>query len=256
MLSLTILSIVSTKPTKKMRQFAIDIGNTFCKIGFFENDILTEVRNHLRIGEARTIIETYEPQSIAIVDVTDQALLLCQNLSFSPKILHLQHTTPLPIRNLYGTPETLGMDRLAAVLGARSLRPSENHLVIDAGTCITYDFITQNGDYQGGSISLGLQMRLKALAHFTQKLPLVDFSFEQEKPNLVGKTTQTAILSGVINGLLAEIEGVMSQYEQQFGTFQTWFCGGDATFLAKNIKKTIQIRPTLLLEGLYSLMKL
>lgn len=237
-------------------QFAIDIGNTFCKIGFFENDILTELRNHLQIEEARKMIETYKPESIAIVDVRDKAPFLFQNLSFSPKILHLRHTTPLPIRNLYHTPETLGMDRLAAVLGARHLQASESHLVIDAGTCITYDFITQNGDYQGGSISLGLQMRLKALAHFTQKLPFVEFSFEQEKPELVGKSTRTAMLSGVINGLLAEIEGIMNGYEQQFGTFQTWFCGGDATFLAKNIKKPSQVRPTLLLEGLHSLMKL
>ena len=236
-------------------QFAIDIGNTFCKIGFFENDILTEVRNHLQIEEARKLLETYQPEAVAIVDVTDKSPLLFQNLSFSPRILHLRHTTPLPIRNLYGTPETLGMDRLAAVLGAYSLQPSENHLVIDAGTCITYDFITQNGDYQGGSISLGLQMRLKALAHFTQKLPLVEFLGEEEKPDWIGKSTRAAILSGVINGLLAEIDGFMNYYESHFGTFQTWFCGGDAAFLAKNIKKESQVRPTLLLEGLHNLMK-
>ena len=154
-------------------------------------------------------------------------------------VVVLDENTPLPITNAYKTPKTLGKDRLAAVIGAYFLNENSLHqptLVIDAGTCITYDFINTNleqkkGIYKGGSISLGLQMRFKSLHHFTANLPL--FEPKETLPTPVGQTTEEAMQSGVQFGLMAEIKGIIDFYQYQNNELNVVVCGGDATHLKK-----------------------
>jgi type III pantothenate kinase len=153
-----------------------------------------------------------------------------------------------PFSIAYETPKTLGTDRLAAVAGACFLFPQRAFLCIDAGTCITYDFLDSSGVYQGGAISPGLQMRLKALNHFTGRLPLVNF--EGEKPELIGKSTQKSILSGAVNGFLAEIRATVQDYQEQFGKdLLIVVTGGDAEFICKSAGEFFY-EPDLLLIGL------
>ena len=160
-------------------------------------------------------------------------------------IIVLDENTPLPIQNKYKTPKTLGKDRLAAVIGAYFLDreiKKQPTLVIDAGTCITFDFIDihkSEGIYEGGSISLGLQMRFKALNRFTSKLPLLELS--ENLPTPIGTTTQEAIQSGVQFGLLSEIKGIIDFYQNQINEndkelhtkLNIVICGGDAAILKK-----------------------
>jgi type III pantothenate kinase len=161
--------------------------------------------------------------------------------------LQLDHQTPLPIKNAYGTPETLGKDRLAAIVGARQLYPGENCLVIDAGTCITYDLLRADGVYLGGNISPGLAMRFKAMHAFTARLPLVE---QGEIKDPIGQSTETAMRNGGQLGTVLEIEGFIRLFSDQFGSLRVIFTGGDADFFAKVLKIEIFVNPDLVLRGL------
>ena len=162
--------------------------------------------------------------------------------------LNLDASTPLPIQNLYGTPKTLGKDRLAAVVGANELFPNQNCLVIDAGTCTTYDLIDAKGNYLGGNITPGLKMRYKAMQHFTAKLPLVD------KPetfaNGIGNNTVAAMELGGGLGNVLEMEGWIRYFNQQFEGINTTLTGGDAEYFAKRLKTKIFAHSNLVLIGL------
>jgi type III pantothenate kinase len=162
-------------------------------------------------------------------------------------VLLVNGQTPLPFTNLYKTPQTLGIDRIAAVAGAQFLFPQKNGLVIDAGTCITYDAISSNGEYKGGAISLGLTLRLRALHEFTNKLPLIEPRWPM---NLEGNSTEESILAGVCVGLIDEINGKIQRYEQQYSELQVILTGGDADFLGKHLKSNIFAAPLLVLLGL------
>jgi type III pantothenate kinase len=156
-----------------------------------------------------------------------------------------QTATPLTIN--YKTPETLGPDRLAASIGATILFPNKNVLVVNMGTCITYDITTAKKEYMGGKISPGAQMRLKALHTFTAKLPLVELtSFN----NNIGQSTNDSILAGVFNGVLYEIEGTIDALSKRYSNLQTLLSGGDAPLFVKAIKKPIFTEPFLVLKGL------
>jgi type III pantothenate kinase len=144
------------------------------------------------------------------------------------------------------------MDRLAAVIGAYSLRPKQNCIVIDAGSCITYDFISAKGEYLGGSISLGLRMRFRALHEFTAKLPLLEPTNDLDI-EYIGKSTEHAIQSGVINGFLHEINNIIDHHEFLNGVGNVLICGGDADFIAQRIDRNSEIVQTLLLQGLNEL---
>lgn len=268
---------------------ALDFGNTTLKVALFEKETLLEVRYDLSKQEIENWIEQIQAttfgnlEGIMISSVRKKEELesyfgeeLEKILKFSPNskkiatetkpiaVLILDENTKLPIQNQYKTPKTLGKDRLAAVIGAYFLEkqtPKQPTLVIDAGTCITFDFIdteidteiytikntttiNQNqslGIYKGGSISLGLQMRFKALNHFTAKLPLVETN--PELPSPIGTSTQEAIQSGVQFGLMAEIKGIIDFYQHQINLtnkenktakkLNVVLCGGDASILEK-----------------------
>jgi type III pantothenate kinase len=156
--------------------------------------------------------------------------------------------TKIPLINLYQSASTLGSDRLAASVGAYFLYPNANVLVIDAGTCIKYNFTNSKNEYLGGGISPGIRMKLKALQTFTSKLPLVEANFSYNE--LVGNNTQNSILSGVLNGSVAEIDGIISQYKLQFTDIICVLTGGDSEYLAKRLKNSIFAHQNLVIKGL------
>jgi type III pantothenate kinase len=159
------------------------------------------------------------------------------------KLIHFTHKTAIPLKNLYGTPETLGCDRLAAAVGASALFPATNCMIIDCGTAITIDFVGQGGEFLGGNISPGLQTRFNALHTATGKLPLGQFT---DAPQAIGTSTDTAIAAGVLQGARYEIEG----YIEQNAPSNIIFTGGDALFFAKHIKSSIFVVFNLILTGL------
>jgi type III pantothenate kinase len=156
--------------------------------------------------------------------------------------------SPLPIRLQYSTPETLGMDRVVGVIGAAALTGGRPTLSIDAGTAVTYDFLSQEGAFLGGGISPGMRMRFRALDEFTAALPLVS---AEGALQLVGDSTEMAIRSGVVNGLASEIDGVVDRYRAQFGPdVQAVLTGGDAEFLGNQLKNINFVDPQILLVGI------
>ena len=229
----------------------VDIGNTRSKYAVFDQDKLVAngVLKKMSITAIRKIEKEYPLiQRIIVSTVTllDEKLTL-EIQKNAKKYLLLDHKTAIPIQNKYETPKTLGKDRLSAVIGAHAMFPVKNCLVIDAGTCIKYDFISSKGVYRGGSISPGVQMRLKAMHHFTAKLPLVEAS---ENDEFIGKNTREAILSGAQHGALAEIKGMIATYIQKYGRIKVIITGGDAIFFANRMKRRIFVSPNLVLIGL------
>ena len=161
--------------------------------------------------------------------------------------------TPLPIKNLYKTPQTLGKDRLAAAVAGHMRFSTDPVLVVNAGSCITFDVINEKGEYLGGSISPGIQMRFRALHTFTGKLPLIT---GKNLVALTGTTTGDSILSGVINGSLSEVEGIIAQYLQKYKNLHVILSGGDMKYFDTRLKiKTFAI-PNIVTEGLYQILEL
>lgn len=164
----------------------------------------------------------------------------------------LDHATDLPIEILYETPKTLGRDRIAVVVAAQHLFPNKNSLVVNAGTCITYDFITVDKKYLGGSIAPGMRMRFNAMHTFTDRLPLVE---PIETPSFIGTTTNTSMITGVVEGCIAEIEGRIQQYRHEFGDLQGIITGGDGSFFGNKMKNKIFVHPNLLPIGLNAILE-
>lgn len=229
----------------------VDSGNSAAKVGIFKDEKLMEKLTFYSVEELERFILRTEFTNLMISSVKSDADLIASWGSKAEKRFNLTRQLPVPVNNLYNTPETLGMDRLAGVCGAKQLFPGRNSLVIDAGTCITYDFIDEAGNYHGGGISPGLSMRFKAVHTFTAKLPLVSPKAGVE---LIGKNTETSIQSGVINGLLAEIEGIISQYSEKFPHLTVILCGGDSGFFENQLKASIFASPELVLIGLNSIL--
>ena len=235
-----------------MQNLIIDVGNTNIKFGIFQDTELKQqgILPDLAALEKLAAENNFENLAISTVSITAEEVL--KTVAIPGKKVVLTHETKLPVNNLYETPETLGKDRLAAVLGAAFLYPETDCLVIDAGTCITYDFLDAKGNYHGGMITPGLNMKFRAMHTFTSRLPLLEQpSFA---PELSGKTTAQAMQSGVYNGTLAEAEGIIKRYENQSESLVTLLCGGDAAFFETNLKGRIFAIPELVLIGLNSLL--
>lgn len=230
----------------------LDLGNTFGKIAVCEGNKVIESIGYQKItskeieyfktcyGELRgAIVCSVVNHSREIVDYLDNLFEIC---------IELNSSTPLPVINKYQTPETLGYDRIAAVVGAYTIFPGMNVLVVDAGSAITYDVVTAEGAYVGGNIAPGLEMRFKALNKFTNKLPFLEA--QQDMVNLIGASTNEAIQSGVINGILFEIEGFIASIMQEYPKLQVVLTGGDAKFFEKKLKNSIFVNLNLNLIGL------
>ncbi|MGB0176022.1 MAG: type III pantothenate kinase, partial [Owenweeksia sp.] len=161
--------------------------------------------------------------------------------------LSLDPNSPMPFENAYKTPKTLGKDRLALAAAAIFSYPSKDCLVIDAGTCVTYDFMDSSGIYHGGGISPGLRMRLQALPHFTSRLPLVEY---KEGFDLTGDSTETSILSGTVGGLKREVRGTIEAYQSRYPSMVTVITGGDMNLFDDLLKNSIFAPPDFLITGL------
>jgi type III pantothenate kinase len=229
---------------------AIDVGNTRVKIAVFEKDKLVElfVFNKTKIlSEIKDILKKHEISTgimSNVASISDSKLKKIKNLV---QIHIISSLTEVPFKNLYKTPETLGVDRIALVAGAVSQFSGHNVLVIDAGTCITFDFVNSEGKYIGGAISPGLKMRFNSLNHFTANLPLLE---KDDLIDFIGKNTKESMNSGVINGVIQEIDGVINQYKKKFLDLTVVLTGGDTNFLAKQLKSSIFANQNLLLHGL------
>lgn len=233
-----------------MLNIAVDIGNTRTKIGLFENDELVE-KWTWEGWSPEAFLQLATNQSAENIILSSVAGLMPAHLEQQAAAhffyLPLNHQTPLPFKNFYRTPQTLGIDRLAAVAGALALFPAQHCLVIDAGTCITYEMLTAQGDYLGGNIAPGVAMRLKAMHAFTAKLPEVNTG---ETENWVGYSTESALRNGAQWGTAFEIEGAIARLQQEFSPLTVILTGGDAIFLAKMLKSQIFVLPDLVLIGL------
>lgn len=234
----------------------IDIGNTLTKTALFKGDELTSFSSFEKISPdavERILAINTSVKSIILSSVAEYDKSITDNLASQYKVIELTHQTKLPIENLYGTPETLGKDRLAAAVGANSSFRFQNVLSIDAGTCIKYDFVNAKNQYLGGAISPGIEMRFKALNQFTDKLPLINYKHFDK---LIGQNTEESLLSGVMNGIAEEVKGLIQRYEQQYPDLKVVFTGGYVKFFEKifNIgtkgKSNIFADPFLVLKGL------
>lgn len=238
-----------------MVNLAIDRGNSAIKTGIFDNNILIASESFRDdISRITTCFEHYSIDNVIISSVVKDDDLTLRTLAepYVNKVLILDDQTLLPFKNHYHTPQTLGKDRLAGVAGAQWLFPGENVLLVDAGTAITYDLILNGTDYMGGDIAPGLEMRLKALHHFTSSLPLVQKTDEIVFP---GKNTHEAISSGAYNGMIFEIEGYRTLCKEKYNSVTTILTGGDTEFLVKKLKKPIFADYNLVLKGLNRIME-
>jgi type III pantothenate kinase len=227
----------------------IDIGNTRIKLAVFDGSTLISSEILTNLDELFITKKDFSLYKHAIISS------VVNNLdSFYAKISNEIHTiifnaaTKLPIANNYQSVSTLGSDRLAAAVGAHYLYPNSNKLVIDAGTCIKYNFINDKNEFLGGGISPGLKMKFTALNLHTSKLPLV--SFTDSEIELIGNNTENSILSGVLNGSVAEIDGTINSYKAKFPDTLILLTGGDCDFFAKRLKNSIFAHQNLVLKGL------
>jgi type III pantothenate kinase len=228
----------------------IDIGNSSVKTGCFNKGKLVSstVEENLTTQKAGDLIQRFQVQNCIVSTVRDPDGPLMEYLQGNvSNFVELSHATPVPFTNLYRTPEQLGKDRIAAAAGAYSAFPGSNTLIIDMGTAITIDFLTAGGEYLGGNISPGLEMRFRALHSFTSRLPLLEKDGSSADP---GTDTRSAIISGVQKGVLYEIQGYIDHFTGKYSALHVILTGGDADFFADRLKKPIFVVPYLVLSGL------
>ncbi|HSG67755.1 MAG TPA: type III pantothenate kinase [Bacteroidales bacterium] len=231
-------------------KLVIDVGNTLTKLAVFEGSDMLYIHNSDHPDKA-AIDEVFQKFEGIRTVIVGSVRHLPENLHelFPEKVrLHiLSSASRLPVSLDYDTPETLGTDRIAAVVAANHLFPGKNVLVIESGTCITYDLIDAGGVYRGGSISPGMGMRFKALNTFTDKLPLINPTREAA---LTGKSTETSIQSGVINGMVAEMKGIIADYQGIYDNLTIILSGGNLDYFDKNLKNNIFAVPNIVITGL------
>ncbi len=218
----------------------VDVGNTLIKIAVFERNKQVERRTYEQLDGVALdeLLKAWPEVERAIVGSTGgEATYYCDLLrSRSIACMEFTATTPVPIKNTYRSPATLGVDRLAAAVGAVEVAPGKNVMIVDCGTALTVDFVTADGTYRGGVISPGMQMRFRALHDFTARLPLCAATDVVEP---YGDTTTSCIEQGVMNGMAYEIEGYMKRFEQENQKTCIFFTGGAANFFEKRIKNAI-----------------
>ena len=199
-------------------------------------------------AEVERLFDLYEITDSIISSVVNVEAAIVNTLHRrSQHFVLFDHNTPVPIINTYESPQTLGQDRLAAAVGAKTLCPNENLLIIDVGSAITYDFVTEKGEYFGGNIAPGLKMRFTILQRMTKKLPLVETD-ENELIPLFGKNTRDAIAAGVIRGVAYEVKGYMRTLSEKVPHFKTFLTGGNAPYILRNVRSSKTEKRELLFE--------
>ncbi len=254
MVCLWFLQVSDTLNTSSKVNLVIDIGNTRTKIAVFSSSELIhlEIFDVFGIMKARQIIKMFGINKCILSNsgnVSDKLLLL---LSALDQFIHFEKDTPTPIINEYETKVTLGKDRLAGAVGTLHYYPKGRTLKVDLGTCITMDFVNEHLEFVGGNISPGINMRLKAMHHFTAKLPLVQVEVNE---GLFGKSTTTALQNGAVKGAFFEIESFIHRVREEFGIINVILTGGDAILFEKYTKNEIFVAPNLVLEGLNEILK-
>lgn len=234
----------------------IDQGNTSTKYAVVDGDgniSFKKTADDFDIGMVREFLAQNPGGNVLVSSVKkDYAEMKALPGMDAGNIIFFDDSCRLPLTNLYTTPKTLGKDRLAGVCGAMALFPRQNCLVIDAGTCITYDFIDGERNYHGGSISPGLNMRFKAMHEFTGKLPLANAEWPGD---FTGNSTLTSLQTGVAYGMINEIDGFIKLYRSRWGDIKVLMCGGDTDFLAKRCENEIFAAPDLVIRGLNEILK-
>ena len=234
----------------------IDIGNTSAKLAVFQNNKVI----FSRCIQVSVLVLEVDKLLLEFADIS-QGIISCVGMLPSKDIkliqkkislIFLNHDLKLPFKMRYETPKTLGSDRLALVTAGCIKYESKNVLIIDAGSCITYDFVDKNKNYFGGAIAPGINMRYNSLSHFTSNIPLLSKKITQ---NLIGNSTESCIHSGVIKGVLHEIEGTISDYKNKYPDLTVILTGGDTDFLCKQLKISIFANSDFLLEGLNFLLE-
>jgi type III pantothenate kinase len=229
----------------------IDIGNTLVKLAVFQEDVLLKKKISLKQDFLKNLeeLELKYPkmESVLLSSVSKTPSKWIQKLESKYEMFILSQDLPQLFENLYATPKTLGNDRIALVSAASKQFPGKNVLIIDAGTCLTYDLITAKNQYLGGAISPGLQMRYQAMHAFTANLPLLE---PEEEVLLPGNSTKNSMHAGVLYGITAELDGVIDAYRAQYKDLTIILTGGDAQFLCKRLKNSIFANSNFLLEGM------
>ncbi len=229
----------------------IDQGNSRTKVALMTDD--GKMVKHLMYrsfssSDVERLFDLYDITDSIISSVVDIEAAVVNTLHRrSQHFVLFDHNTPVPIVNQYGTPETLGQDRLAAAVGAKSLCPDENLLIIDAGSAITYDFVSDKGEYKGGNIAPGIKMRFTILHRMTKKLPLVEAD-ENELIPLFGTDTRDAIAAGVIRGVAYEVKGYMRTLGEKVPHFKTFLTGGHAPYILNNVRSSRTEKREILFE--------
>ncbi|PVW17323.1 type III pantothenate kinase [Marixanthomonas spongiae] len=229
----------------------VDVGNTLIKLAVFKAGELLLKKTAIKGDFPEILSETHSkyPQIenciVSSVGKISEAQL--DRLKKKYSLLVLDHNIAIPFNNRYATPKTLGVDRIALISAAAKEYPNKNVLVVDVGTCVTYDFISEENNYLGGAISPGLQMRYKAMHEFTEKLPFLE---SEQAEHYIGNSTIRAMHSGAVNGMVYEIDGFITDYASDFKNLTVILTGGDALFLRDRLKNDIFANSNFLLQGL------
>ncbi len=232
----------------------IDIGNTLQKLAVFsEKSVLLDFfsEKKLSISLLETLFSQYSIKHAIVSSVRENDDLVLHWLENKTQLIRFTPSCRLPIRIKYATPETLGTDRIANAVGANAIYPNKNVLSIMAGTCLVADFVNDKGEYIGGSIAPGVRMRFQALSEFTARLPLIE---PKKIDFFVGESTENSILSGVMNGITQEINGIIRQYSSNYDHLKVLLSGGDAELLQNSIKKRIFAAQNPILIGLHKIL--
>lgn len=225
----------------------IDFGNTNIKCGVFDTDRLIQLEKFQLLSEVREFINQSIFYQVAVCSVSHDYKDIKNDIPELSGALFLDYQTKGPLKVNYETPQTLGMDRLAAAIGAHVLFPDVPLMVIDIGTCITYDFVSNDGVYEGGIISPGVELRYKSMHDYTKKLPLLN---ELDSKSFLGKSTQQSMTSGVINGIAAEMKGHISQLLLNNADLKVIMTGGGSEIFESKIKSDIFVSLEIVLVGL------
>lgn len=232
----------------------IDYGNSFSKLALFDGDNLVNFWPRTPSNAIREIIASCDYEKIVVCSVSKTKTEILDDLKIGAgQVIFFDSFENLPIGIHYDTPHTLGPDRVAAAMGAARIYSNDSCLIVDMGTCIKYDLLKDGNTFEGGIIAPGLKMRFKAMHEFTKKLPLI--TEIEPWPALLGKSTHAAMQSGVLNGILAEMEGIIGQYGQFLTKFKIILTGGDAQMFAVRLKYPNFVVPELVNIGLYHFYK-
>lgn len=234
------------------KTLCLDFGNTRLKTALFENGDLKEIMvlSEEPLRDLQKIVEQFKPSTSILSSVVNHNVQIEELLKARTQFHKLNNNSQLPFTIPVGKPETVGADRLAIAAASVFLFPNQNNLVIGLGSCITYNFINQSHELIGGSISPGMEMRFKAMHHFTAKLPLVEADWNVP---LIGYDTKTNLQTGVVLGIAKEIDGMIDAYNEKFGNFNVVLTGGDIGIFEPHLKNKIFADPDLIFKGLYAI---